>query len=427
VIGRLIRFAGAVGLLASLTIPTASAEASAAASAAAPATRVQHFAGCRAMHQRFPHGVGRLRAHDRTSGMPVTDFRRSNRLYTANSGLDRDRDRIACEAPVRAPRIMVVGDSISQGSAGDYTWRYRLWQHLTSSHTSFVLVGPRNDLYDQNTQQQGSQDYVDRSFDTWHDAVWGRPIAAEKDTIGDEVAASRPDVLLVLLGINDLIYYDTPELAASDMATLIANARAVNPDIKIVVGQVLPHAPVASVPMLDTMISQFNTDLTNLAATTSTRRSPVVIASTATGFDLALDSYDGAHPNPAGEYSIAAAFADRLWTGFGFGAPFGVIPPAPSWPQTPVLAPAVAGAGSTTLTWSSVPGAMGYYVYQRDITAGQTAFTRSTFPVQATSVVWAPLVDGDHYEFMVASTKGTAVGAPSDIVGATPSATSMAQ
>jgi hypothetical protein len=34
------------------------------------------------VNKRFPHGVGKLHAHDRTkSGDPVTNFRRSTRLY----------------------------------------------------------------------------------------------------------------------------------------------------------------------------------------------------------------------------------------------------------------------------------------------------------------------------------------------------------
>jgi len=57
---------------------------------------------CRTVNKRFPHGVGKLRAHDRTtSGDPVTNFRRSTRLYLTamrwNRGLDRDKDGIACE------------------------------------------------------------------------------------------------------------------------------------------------------------------------------------------------------------------------------------------------------------------------------------------------------------------------------------------
>ena len=50
-----------------------------------------------AMHTRYPHGAGKVGAHDKTSGVPVTNFKRSNRLYYLNRGLDRDKDGIACE------------------------------------------------------------------------------------------------------------------------------------------------------------------------------------------------------------------------------------------------------------------------------------------------------------------------------------------
>ena len=56
---------------------------------------------CTNFNDRFPHGVGKRNAHDRTSGTPVRNFKRSNRIYTRamnhNSDLDRDNDRIACE------------------------------------------------------------------------------------------------------------------------------------------------------------------------------------------------------------------------------------------------------------------------------------------------------------------------------------------
>lgn len=60
------------------------------------------FDNCTSLHTRWPHGVGRLHAHDATSGTPVTAFKHSNRLYhraiTHNAGLDRDHDKIACES-----------------------------------------------------------------------------------------------------------------------------------------------------------------------------------------------------------------------------------------------------------------------------------------------------------------------------------------
>jgi hypothetical protein len=55
------------------------------------------FRNCTALNRVYPHGVGTRHARDHTSGTPVTNFKRSNRLYWANDGLDRDKDRIACE------------------------------------------------------------------------------------------------------------------------------------------------------------------------------------------------------------------------------------------------------------------------------------------------------------------------------------------
>jgi hypothetical protein len=71
------------------------------------AAKPRSFKNCTAMNKVYPHGVGRKHAHDKTSGAPVTNFKRSNRLYSYNNGgknrrpnekdLDRDNDGIACE------------------------------------------------------------------------------------------------------------------------------------------------------------------------------------------------------------------------------------------------------------------------------------------------------------------------------------------
>ena len=67
------------------------------AEAAVPAK----WQNCTVVNKRLPHGVGRANARDKTSGTPVTNFRRDTALYNtairANGGLDRDKDGIACE------------------------------------------------------------------------------------------------------------------------------------------------------------------------------------------------------------------------------------------------------------------------------------------------------------------------------------------
>lgn len=59
------------------------------------------FRNCTNLHRVWPHGVGKRHAHDHTTGTPVRNFKRSNKIYKRamrfNSDLDRDRDKIACE------------------------------------------------------------------------------------------------------------------------------------------------------------------------------------------------------------------------------------------------------------------------------------------------------------------------------------------
>jgi Excalibur calcium-binding domain len=80
-------------LIAALLIVGGAAGVAQAASGAA----VIQYPNCKALNARYPHGVGRFGARDHTSGTPVTNFRRSNRLYRQNKARDRDGDGIACE------------------------------------------------------------------------------------------------------------------------------------------------------------------------------------------------------------------------------------------------------------------------------------------------------------------------------------------
>jgi hypothetical protein len=86
--------AGGIAVAALVVSPVVSAPT---AQAAVPAK----YKNCTALHKYYKHGVGKAGAKDRTSGKPVTNFKRSTKIYKvaikANKGLDRDRDGIACE------------------------------------------------------------------------------------------------------------------------------------------------------------------------------------------------------------------------------------------------------------------------------------------------------------------------------------------
>jgi GDSL-like Lipase/Acylhydrolase family len=208
---------------------------------------------------------------------------------------------------VEATRYLVVGDSISQGSSGDYTWRYRFRQWLTDSGTSAELVGTRTDLFNPVKQTTGSQYYADTSFaDRDHSALWGDSYYMQRAKIADEVAASAPDVLVVQLGTNDLVFFTTPQDTIESLREFVAQARAINPALRFVLGEVpTRYDPWTDSYSLVDESADFNSRLAAFVGENSTESSPIVVGHTTVGWDPKIHTYDGTHPNPSGEAVIA--------------------------------------------------------------------------------------------------------------------------
>ncbi|MFI7541616.1 DUF5005 domain-containing protein [Actinoplanes sp. NPDC049599] len=90
-------------------------------------------------------------------------------------------------------------------------------------------------------------------------------------------------------------------------------------------------------------------------------------------------------------------------------------------PGAPTDLVAAAGAGKVTLTWSFAQTDAWFWVYTRDVTAGDTTFTRSGYPVaDATTVTLGPLVNDHTYEFQVAAINQGGEGARSAVAAAKP-------
>ena len=43
-----------------------------------------------------------------------------------------------------ALKVMIVGDSMSQGREGDWTWRFRIWEWFKDQGLTVDFVGPYN-------------------------------------------------------------------------------------------------------------------------------------------------------------------------------------------------------------------------------------------------------------------------------------------
>ncbi|MFF6985319.1 GDSL-type esterase/lipase family protein [Streptomyces sp. NPDC010273] len=221
-------------------------------------------------------------------------------------------------------RFMPVGDSMTIGSAGEHTWRYRMWQHLRATYGGpFAVVGPREALYDKATDTPTSYEYADPDFPHFHLAGWGEGWLHMAPLIGEAVRAHRADVLLVSLGLIDLGFYTNAGQTADNLRSFIAEARAAKPTVRMVFLPVIPNVRARTDVPFATELALFNELQAKAVADLDERRSPLLLASLPDSYDVDHDTYDGTHPNAAGEHKIAGAFAGAMHQAWGVGGEYG--------------------------------------------------------------------------------------------------------
>ncbi|GAA3759496.1 lysophospholipase L1-like esterase [Spinactinospora alkalitolerans] len=329
--------------------------------------------------------------------------------------------------PEGTARIMVAGDSVVQGSSGDFTWRYRLWRHLSEeSGVDVDFVGPHEDLLDVGTGADGSLDYAVPDFDRAHAGAWGATAADVADVIGEQVAEGDPHYLLLMAGANDLVEEGaTAGEALEHLREAVVTARVAGEDLRIVLGELTPMWGTGRDEEVNTLVAEFNAGLPLLAEQLTGADSPVVVAHTAEDYAPAEDNWDTTHPNARGELKIAAAFADALAEPLRLGEPYSrPLPEVEVGPRTAPVAAAENVDGGARLTWDPVPGATRYQVWQRRVRPEPDELVPLSAEVQRDGPEDDPrlsadiggLYNGATYAFMVRPYKGDDGGVRSEAV-----------
>lgn len=343
---------------------------------------------------------------------------------------------VVAETPAPPPsgiggtlKVMVVGDSMSHGHEGDYTWRYRLWQWFQEQRLSVDFVGPY-----QGTQTpapagppspprlQGEPEpaagpprtggrYAPEaaSFDSDHFAVWGRQAAQAKQLIREQVATYQPDVLLVGLGFNDMGWWVSgPDGTLASMKSLVDNARAAKPNLRFALANVPQRTKIDGRDDLPANTDTYNRMLAGAIPTWSTSTSPVKLVDWRGSYGCEVSScpagYDGLHPDAMGEHQIAGAFARTLHHGYFLGTSVPVAPAAVPSRATPTPSgvSAAAGPGGLVVTWNPVFGAYGYTVRSRLV--GQPRWNEFRIGTNRYDNGW--VLDGQQMEAQVRTDNG---------------------
>ncbi|RSS32332.1 GDSL-type esterase/lipase family protein [Streptomyces sp. WAC08241] len=225
-------------------------------------------------------------------------------------------------------RFLFVGDSMTIGRAGDWTWRYRMWQHLEATLPGgYEIVGPRTGLYDPEAPDgpHDGEAYAAPDFPAparRHLANWGEGWLHMAPVIGETVAATGADVLLVSLGLIDLGFYTNSDQTDANVRAFVGAARAANPRVRAVLLPVIPNVRATYDAPFAAECARFNDLLAKAVADLATPASPLLLGTIPESYALPADTYDGTHPGPSGEHKLAAAFADAMHQAWDLGGPY---------------------------------------------------------------------------------------------------------
>ncbi|WP_166137042.1 SGNH/GDSL hydrolase family protein [Nocardioides ochotonae] len=298
-------------------------------------------------------------------------------------------------------RVMFVGDSITQGRTGDTTYRYWVWRALAQQSVPVTFVGPTTGL-------RGGDTYLrtDLGFATAHAAAGGSGYADHLPLLRKRVRTHRPDVIVLGLGFNDARAHGAAQILA-DARRYLRRTWRIDPRIRFVLNEVTTSS----------VTKQF-TNNRRLAVTRGLRRLAAgedrvqvarIVSRGARAWVPEVHTYDGTHPTPTGETSIAHGVVRALLR-------HGIVPEARrvftrrEWdPRLAVADVAVDGLRLTASvpTWRSV-SARDLQVLALDPEGRTVAISDWTAAARVSVSVPGP----GTYSLRVVARRGTMTGVP---------------
>lgn len=218
-------------------------------------------------------------------------------------------------------RILPLGDSITQAVVDRASYRYPLWKKLVDAGLEFDFVGSLEKHFPMRSESDPPHPgYRGRSFDRDHEGHFGWTADEIIDgrrfdngsgdgRLAEWLTGYDADIALVHLGTNDAFRDGSHESTVRELKEIIGILRADNPEVVVLLAKLIP---VGQGPRSADVIESLNEAIQRLAPAVSTERSPVILVDHFSGFDPGAHTYDGVHPNEAGEKLMAERWFDAI-------------------------------------------------------------------------------------------------------------------
>ncbi len=200
-------------------------------------------------------------------------------------------------------KIMLLGDSITQGDSNHRSYRYFLWQKLLDVQANVDLIGSMRENYNGSPEWP---DYRGVEFDRDHEGHWGWRIDELLEKIDGWLKKNQPDVVLLHIGSNDVFHKNSLDSTIDELIELIGRLRAANDQVALFIAKVLPA------DRLNSELTELNKNIVETVNRLNNERSPIFIVDQNTGFNVTEDTYDGVHPNASGEMKMADIWMKAL-------------------------------------------------------------------------------------------------------------------
>lgn len=198
--------------------------------------------------------------------------------------------------------VMPVGDSITEGCCRNPMGGYRieLFRQANTNKKSLTFVG---------TLTNGPATVDGKTFPQHHEGHGGWKISQIAGVVDNAIKSSKPHIVILKIGTNDINGNDDIANAPNRLASLIDQITKDAPDALLVVSAIIPTTTDST----NTRVQAYNTAIKGKAAAAATAGKHVVfvdnyqVFAQDTSYKTAYMA-DGLHPNDAGYALLGKSF-----------------------------------------------------------------------------------------------------------------------